>query len=212
MRITGAADVITRDFPESGSGRSDGIHVSEIVESLAIKLGYLEPDRNWTPTDVLRMKIGQAVEAWWGPHLETKWPDPFIWQPGELEKDGIFGTPDGESLSDKFGLEIHECKVTWLGTASNNKHAKQPGLIPWYWQAQFKSYCAMNDKECTSAVLHRFYVNGNYKPPSPLYWPMRLTFDKGELRKHWDTMQKEADKLRRVKDRDRRLSRGVLLG
>ena len=194
MRLYDVVDHVNRDRPAPTLGRSEGLHVSDLVSSMAQKLGYLDPSE-WDETGTLRCAVGEAWEDRLGPQLERTLPC-FCYHPGELELDDIFGTPDGEEITDD-GLVIHEIKCTWIGLA-NKKYQKRAGLIPWYWERQIMSYCKMAGTR--RAVLHRLYLNSAYKPPSPKYWVIGMEFTQRELDHHWDMMLVEADKLRTGQD------------
>ena len=188
MRLYDVADHVTKEQPDPDPGRSPGLHVSDLVESLATKLGYLDP-QGWDKYGTLRAEIGQAWEDRLGAHLERKLPC-FCYHPGELHKDGIAGTPDGEEITDD-GLLIHEIKLTWIGLG-NPFYRRRPGLIPWYWEAQIKAYCHM--AQTRNAILHRVYLNEAYKPPRPVYWALGMEFTRQELERHWEMMRREAGK------------------
>jgi hypothetical protein len=76
--------------------RSSGVHLSGIIRyCLDLDKGDRDPD--FMP---LCMALGLAWEAW----AVGLFPN-VVWQPGEEELDGVFGTPDGLSV-----LEVHDQK------------------------------------------------------------------------------------------------------
>jgi len=165
--------------PKTANIRSSGIHLSGVNKYVLTKLGYLSPD-DLTDEMPLRMAVGMAWEDW----AVGLWPD-MIWQPGEWERDGVFGTPDGYSpgavLTDRPMVE--EFKATWksrytYGTDENLLGEK--GKL-WMWQLMGNCY-AMN---CNHARLHILWVNGDYRPPCPAYVTYLIEFSAVELKQYW---------------------------
>lgn len=190
MRPYDVRDCVNQSHPDPSPDRAPGVHVSDLVERLATKLGHLDP-RPWDTASTLRARIGTAWESHLGPLLERKLPC-FVWQPGELTLDGITGTPDGLEHSLEGRIVLHEIKFTWI-SVNNRQHGKRPGLVTWYWEAQIKAYCKMANTRW--AVLHRLYCNRTYKPPEPYYWPLGIEFTQLELDRHWRMLLGERDKL-----------------
>ena len=96
---------------------------------------------------------------------------------GEVERDGIVGSPDGIAVDGNGVLVDEEYKVTWR---SSNRDL----TTFWYWITQFKSYCTMLDTKST--IIRVFWVNGDYRGSGPQYGSYRADFDDTELRQNWD--------------------------
>jgi hypothetical protein len=111
----------------------------------------------------------------------------------ELERDGIYGSPDGVLLDaaiDEFFIE--ETKATWM---SSTHTLDSPKLLPWVMQG--KTYCCLVG--CTRLRIRAFFVNGNYKfdgdgPTVREWW---ITFTDRELAEWWSAVTRMADKIRR---------------
>lgn len=105
-------------------------------------------------------------------------------RPGEIECDGIVGSPDGVDPMDEA---IVEYKATW-------KSSRKPVLeiAPWYkWQVL--AYCYMVG--WTKVRLYVLYVNGDYKPPMPQVRGWRYEFSEGEVRSNWQMILRQKEDM-----------------
>lgn len=189
--------------PFDGGGRSEGIHVSRIIRSIASRNGILDARQAedlslvevgngatgawWaglTDGDRLRISIGVAWEHWYVPHLGH-----VTHQPGEMQLDGVYMTHDGESLDvihtergDKSVLALHEIKATYKSTKTVGNLEGQ-----WMWLAQTKSYCkALNTR---LAYLHVLFLCGDYKYPiTPQLRVWRIEYTQLEIDDNWSLM------------------------
>lgn len=198
MRID--TELVTLRDP-GGPPRSEGLHLSSVIRLIAVENGAL--DRKWVDHTELvdiatpgwwesldsdaqvRMAIGMAWEDW---YVRTQLPE-VTHQPGELFLEGVYMTPDGESLetilthqSEALGLVLHEVKTT--SKSLNNFDIWSQYL----WLTQVKSYCkAMGT---LSAVMHVLFLYGDYSRPfSQVCRRYRLTFTQLELDDNWDVVQ-----------------------
>jgi len=151
--------------------RSEGPHISSGIHALCVQLGHYEP-RDYV--NQLQLELGNAFEWAMIDRYQRHYPDEYI-QPGELEKDGIFGTPDLLHLPT---IRVHEFKLTWM---SSRHEPDDPKL--WKYLAQLKAYCWMLETE--SAVLHVGYVNGDYRSGGPDYREWEFQFTLPELAENW---------------------------
>lgn len=192
---------ISLPMPFGEQPRTEGVHLSGILRKLAILNGSLEiaePEnldlievkgdnlRWWNnlPEDAqLRIAMGVAWEQWYIPRLED-----VIDHPGEMCLEGIYLTPDGESisyiysplLSDEQDVFIHEVKLTYKSIRTVGDLTTQ-----WLWIAQIRAYCKA--KGTRYAFLHVLFVCGNYSfPIKPQRRVWRITFTDLELDDHWD--------------------------
>ena len=158
----------------------------------------------------LRMAMGMAWEDW----AVGLWPD-MEWQPGELCRDGIYGSPDGRSIlrlclkcgtpatekMREFELEcpcggeirgtpvIEEFKMTYKSAFTH------PILNETLWLYQGGGYCAMTQPPDSPMVtgylpteyvrLHINWLNGTYRPPSPVYATYLIRFEKEWTERLW---------------------------
>ena len=152
-------------------GRSEGMHVSTVITDLCQRLGYFEGD---LPPNQLWMELGNALEDSMVLRLQQEFPDRYI-QPGELELDGLFGTPDLYDIEDDADEEI---KLAWMS-------AKQEpdGQKMWRYWVQVKAYCKMIGTNV--GRLRVCFVNGDYSTPGPAYRFWEQEFTDEELDENW---------------------------
>lgn len=184
--------------PASAKVRSHGIHVSGILKASGAFESQEPDDDEEVP---LRMAVGQA----WENFVVGLYPD-LLWQPGEIERQGIFATPDGAS---EFEIQweqkaqvgtgtlqhivpdaavLEEFKATWQ---SQRQKSDKKGSLPAYkritdqrrWMWQMAAYCAMGGWRY--GRLHVLWINGDYRPPAPIYTTHLLHFPLAEVEAFW---------------------------
>lgn len=188
--------------------RSTGLHVSTVIQDICLDLGYLkrndqgqiqDPDRIpvdgltirdpnpttvFPPEVVRKIVLGLAWEEWLAP------ANPHIsYHLGEMELDGIVGTPDGLSTPPPphRAIVIHEFKLTWKSC----RH-KTPLECPW-WAMQAKAYCAMMGTHIVQ--WHVYYVCGDYNYPlQPQYRVYWAVFERQEIIDNWRMIHTYATK------------------
>ena len=190
------------------------MHVSELIRDVATQVGFLSRDDkeelDWTlakyhmmrgedwvqmyPTAIYRVALGLAWEEWLGRH-DTSLAFHGI---GELEREGIIGTPDGLDM-DYDGLLVHEIKLTWKSSRSDRETPQERFSKEWMWQAQGKSYCYLADAQlgCVRVIFHVFWVNGNYKGSGPEYRKYMLQFEPQEILTTWRQLALVAGRKRK---------------
>lgn len=193
--------------PASSKVRSGGIHVSAILKAS----GAFQSDELDDEEVPLRMAVGQA----WENFLVGLYPD-MLWQPGEIERDGVFATPDGLSVMDIMyeqkaqvgtgvlqhtvpeATVLEEFKATWQ---SQRQRSDKKGSTPAYkritdqrrWMWQMAAYCAAGGWQY--GRLHVLWVNGDYRPPAPIYTVHLLHFPLAEVEAFWgNVILKNKDK------------------
>lgn len=154
------------------------------------------------PLAIRRVAMGLAWEQWYG----AQHPEMNFHLVGELSKDKIIGTPDGlefrtiQMVQDSTGTYsiarrqeltygiIHEIKLTWKSSRSHNEAPEVRIAKEWAWISQCKSYCFMaHDPRwpVLTAILHVYWVNGNYRGSGPEILTYELTFTEQELIANW---------------------------
>ncbi len=154
--------------------RSSGVHLSGIIR-YCLDLDRSDRDPDFMP---LCMALGLAWEAW----AVGLFPD-VVWQPGEEELDGVYGTPDGISVfevHDQKEVIIEEWKATYKSTARYG--ANIIGQTIWMWQ--LAGLCKLTGLRF--ARLHVLWINGDYRPPQPKYITYLIEFTHEELDKFWE--------------------------
>lgn len=199
MEWTDFGKWVAHSFPPPHP-RSPGVHLSGVLRYVAIQTQILDVDPTtgkWRgdkdrPDDEfpLRMWMGMG----WEHQAAGMYPE-MVWQPGEFERDEVFGTPDGLTLldpawavicrlsgEDAYPVMLEEFKLTWKSSFS--------GAITdqWMWMRQGMGYCALlqaNGYDCRIVRYHVGYVNGDYRPPSPKYIRYTVEFSQKEIDGLW---------------------------
>lgn len=207
--------MITQIVPVSinlnaGPPRSEGVHLSRVIRAIALESNILDAkymdglsleevtgqsQEWWDALDVgsqTRIAIGLAWDAWYLPNLGME----VVPHPGEMCVDGIFMTPDGESLDivrvgrdANHELAIHEVKATYKSTRTVGDLSTQ-----WMWLAQMKGYC--KGAGCRIGYMHPLFLCGDYKYPiTPQIGPtkhkhtcFRIEFPQEEIDDSWELM------------------------
>lgn len=172
--------------------RSRGIHVSAVNKALGIAAGKLSdaddedfPFDRFTETSYpLLPALGVGWEEFRSSHYRY---DELLWQPFELHRDGIFGTPDGvlfEPETDDFSC-FWECKYSTK---------KLQGIQTlWMYLKQGLCYCAMS-----YATLGRWirrvtydicFALGDYtRPFKPIGVKTKVEFSALEIETWWNVV------------------------
>lgn len=182
-------------LPESEIPRSLGVHLSAIIRSISVRMGFL--DRKWCedlslsdasditdPISILRICIGLAWEKWFVhtlPHV--------VGHPEELHVDGIYMTPDGESVDVvttlRRGLRtvVHEFKTTYKSTNTVGDLRQE-----WMYLTQLKGYC--KGMKTRFAKIYILFICGDYKYPiSPQFKVFEIEFTQEEIDENWSLMR-----------------------
>lgn len=185
--------VINEEFRPYGSGvgrtsahNTGKIHLSDIAKYIEHKMGYMKRSKGVEDWD---MNLAAEVGFLWEDVLSRAFADRYAARIGEVEMDGIVGSPDGLSPNDPLGKEAlvnEEYKATWRSTN------KTPTDI-WYWETQFKSYCYMLG--VTVTVVRVLYLMGNYKGSGPQYKVFRMEFTPFDLRENWKMIVEHRDEM-----------------
>lgn len=168
------------------TGRSPGIHVSDVIARLK---GY----DNTAPTNAQlgRMQLGCALE--WA----VKWrfiqdPRDVICTIDELEKDEIYGTPDGviclsddNSFNDPTSDRIVEIKLTWMRAPPIPADASYDSSTLFdekffAWRTQLMAYCYMYGTAHGRLIAAFVYANGECD-----WRDWSVDFDRADLVKNW---------------------------
>ena len=175
--------------PKPDLPRSPGVHVQAINKALGVAAGKLsDADGDDYPferfSDSVYPLMPALGVAWEELRASTYPEDELIWQPGELERDGIYGTHDGLWLGQDGAAvvtAIWECKQT-------TKKFQSIGDL-WMYTKQGLSYCAMSG---LSHVLYDIcFLLGDYTRP---YQPIGITtlveFTEKEQESWWGVILK----------------------
>lgn len=182
-------DISVGDRVSGHVKRSPGIHLSDVLRHLGLKMKLIPEDEPIEEADYYipagvrsmdlaaynRITIGLAFEMWMAlayPHIYDHL--------GECELDGILMTPDGlEYLDATEDIVVHEYKCTW----KTSRHPIEKHVL---WLMQIKAYCKV--MKTLFAKIHIMYVNGNYKYDAtggPCFRVLALSFTQKEIDANW---------------------------
>jgi len=162
--------------------RTPGVHVSSIIRHIGNQIGtnkgndFTEEDLSWF---AIIGRLWERVLA------DILFPPPRYERIGEIEKDGIIGSPDCVDTETWSDVEM---KVTWK---SSRNFIETQKFREYLYQA--KAYCAMLSMcRARIVVLH---VCGGYRPPVPNAKEYDITFTVQELKENWLMLQRNVPQL-----------------
>ena len=159
----------------STGDRSPGLHASDIYGDLYQELEPTRYRRDTAP-DPLRLEAGLAFESLLEEGLKRRLCGE---RPGEFTTDeGVIFSPD--LIIFNHVTRVGEIKLTWM-SSNEIPTVLSNGLPPKFdkWLTQIKFYCRA--VETCYGRLIGFFVNGDYRPPSPRLLAWDLQFTKREL-------------------------------
>lgn len=166
--------------------RSPGVHVQAINKALGIAAGKLEDselesfpfERMTSESYPLMMALGVGWEEFRASHYAD---DELVWQPGEMERDDIFGTHDG--------LLLHDPPAIWEAKRTTKKI--QSIVSCWLYLKQALCYSAMSGIRRVQFDI--LWVLGDYsRPYQPKATESLIEFDDKEVETWWKTILKTA--------------------
>jgi hypothetical protein len=167
-------------FSNDPHPRSDGLHLSTILDDIE---HTLEPNKyagnsfNLAVCATFGFVWERVLEA----HVVQARVDAgLLFRPGEIERDGIVGTPDGY---DAEGI-LEEWKCTWK-SSKRDVHE----FTRYLWQV--KSYCHMLG--VNKVNLRILFVVGSFWGEGPSCVCYQLTFTKRELVQNWNMIHGHAE-------------------
>lgn len=158
--------------------RSVGLHVSQIIQYIVTTSG-LQKGNSFDDAD---LGMFASVGRLWERILaEVMFPAPRYQRPGELEFDGVFGSPDAVDSDDCCLMEF---KVTW-------RSSKRPIETFYTYKWQMMAYCYM--LQLTKCRLYVLFVCGNWQPPVPQYKAWEFEFTERELKDNWNMLKRNIE-------------------
>lgn len=165
---------------EQSQVRSSGIHVSSIIRHIAREMGRKQSNE-FTAYDLDHFSV--VGRLWENQLAEAKYQSPRYERIGEIECEGIIGSPD---CIDTEEWAVLEFKCTW-------RSASKPPESEFDWMTQIKAYCMMLGM--CRATLVVFYVGGMWRPPQPIAKEYSLLFTPAELKDNWNMLKTNAKDL-----------------
>jgi len=178
-RVLDLSRVVISD--EQARTRSPGLHLTGVIRHIQ-KVMKVQDD-TFTELDLNHFAL---VGRCWERYLAEQVYQPPVWiRPGELEKDGIIGSPDVLNFEENI---VGEMKACWHS-------AKTPIESEWYYLTQVKAYCHIVGFK--RAIITIVYVGGTWRPPSPIPVEYTLLFGPGELQENWEMILRNAPDVER---------------
>jgi len=165
----------------SGNDRLPGVHVTDLIRGLGTELEIKPFKKSGSnKVDLLALSGDNYSEIGflWEHALEIALKDKLGIRPGQIELDGVLGSPDGFGVT-PFGPCVEEYKVTW-------RSMKNEITSEWRYMMQVKAYCKMLG--VTLALFRVLYVNGNYNPMCPQNRTYLVQFTQDEIDTAWDML------------------------
>lgn len=159
------------------NNRSKGLHLSDIINDIEKTLYPQEAERKKGFKSSLWAEIGFM----WEEALSMAWRNLLGKRPGEIIKDGIACSPDGECIDEGY---IEEYKCTWRSTKT------APWDI-WRWIIQTKAYCYVLG--VSTVIFYVVYINGDYRENrEPTDERFLINYTDAELRDNWSMLVNHA--------------------
>jgi hypothetical protein len=173
-------DLKATDFSEDTHNRSGGLHLGQVMDSIAEVL-FPSPNK-WEGEAA--MTVGFLWENILAATILKSLVDKgLLVRPGEVTVDGIAMTPDGWDSENRI---LHEYKCTW-------KSCDKPIEDNWRYCTQIKSYCRA--MATNRAHLYILYLMGNYRDiRQPVTRGYELEFSQRELDDNWNMIVKHSKK------------------
>ena len=191
--------------------RSGGIHVSDVIRRIAIALGYLKDDRDdadeaesreeWEASLPREAMLAMASGLAWEEYLARVYEGQVEFHPGEVEKDGISGSPDGVKWGYRnWGDPTIVAEFKYSEKSSNNEPIGPDGKPTpkwWMWLTQVMCYCHMLDT--TRADFYVYHVRGDYRDQRKQFLKYEFEFTEAELEGNWKMIVREARAMEKEK-------------
>jgi hypothetical protein len=168
--------------------RAEGIHLGHVIKTLMESSG-LAPKRKGGFSD---MELTAEIGLLWERVLSKVMAEKYASRPPQVRRDGIWMSMDGLGVDPKgkVPMVVEEYKATW-------KSSNSPPTDNFYYMAQVKAYC--REVGTNVAIMHIFYVMGDYRGSGPLYRRVRLTFTDHELEENWQMILQCKKKMEGIK-------------
>ena len=173
MEIESEDILLAKVMWEDVEPRAEGTHLGEITESIMKSAGLWYKGKGFED-----MNLTAEVGLLWERILSLVMRDKYATRPPQICEDGIWLSPDGIGPDPKgeAHIVVEEYKATWQSSI-------RPPADNFKYMVQIKSYCrAVNTNV---AILHVFYINGNYRGSGPQYRRFRIVFSDWELEENW---------------------------
>ncbi len=174
-------DLERRTFhPRPTHKRTKGVrHVSAIIKHIAVTTGMMQKYEVDLEEYPLRMAMGVAWEE-----MAVGLYKDIIWQPREVERDGIVGSPDGLTIKGTLGKYKAVCVEEWKFTHLSCRSKTIADM--WMYLMQGQAYCAMHKDRPRLVRYHILHACGDYtRPFKERYMRYLVEFTENEIESCW---------------------------
>jgi hypothetical protein len=194
------------DLEQSGELRTPGCHMSDVLRTMQQDVDpgtFGKPGSPFLPdaTTHLRFAMGFNFERVMEIAFASRRMD--IVRIGEVEVDGIIGSPDGVDMNANPPA-VTELKLTWKSTKGTPWPCDEHEFIregcdqcthSWapkhmWWIMQMKAYCYMLGLR--HATLRALFVNGSYSNMAPTLRGWSFEWTQEELAAFWQQLKRQA--------------------
>ena len=173
------------EYKGSGLPRStDTIHLTSIISAIEKEMGW-----EYKGTGFKDFELAGEMGFMWEDVLTLVMAERYVGaRLGEVEKDGIVGSPDGIGIDPETGeVVLTEHKLTW-------RSINKPIEKNWKWMTQAKGYCHMLDLD--TVIFRVFHIMGDYAGSGPLPQTVRIRYNWKELEDNWKMLTDYMEKLK----------------
>jgi len=181
MKLTEIAVPNAEEFSLDTHTRSEGLHLSDILESMELDM-EVKRDGKWNKNALFTQGfVWERVLKF--VILKQRYDSGALAPVGELEKDGIYLTPDGMDIQDW----VHE---EWKATYKSMRHDPHEYYRYW-WQIKAACHAIGTNK----ARLRVWFIMGDYRGGSGPQWrSWEAEFTDRELEENWQSIVSHAKK------------------
>jgi hypothetical protein len=179
-------DCLRSQADEEGLTRSGGLHLTPIIRAIE---EVIRPRDQWVTEEELSFfgAGGFLFERVFSMAMADASITDSLIRPGEIELDGITGSPDLLDLSNGGLLGI-ETKMTWKSSRkldTSSKPAVLESLDKHFWAHKIQCMSYAHMLGINVYQLHYFFVAGNWRPPVPCVKAIQMEFSNRELEGNW---------------------------
>lgn len=175
---------IREEFPWTTTqteSRSKGLHLTDVIHAIGETIYHTQGS---VVNDEVRL---QWEKGWlWEVALSRAFGEKAAIRIGEIELDGVIGSPDGINYDENGEVYVEEYKATAFSSS------KTPADV-WGWMMQVKGYCKMVG--CVKCVFRVLYVRDIGRGDA--YRVYELTFTQAELDENWLAITSQAAVMRK---------------
>lgn len=181
--------------------RSPGIHLTDIINDIAIRLGHYRPSPP-SSLNMARLQLGQAFEWAIIERLRRHDPHRYVRIP-EREMDGVYVTLDA---FDRHLWAPTEVKTTWKSVL-NTAAEIESSTAYWNRRTQLCAQAAVMRSE--TGILPVLSINGdNRSDRAPAYREWQEEWSRREVQSNWDKLMAHRDEMVRLSSRWKRIALG----